>query len=236
MNTHQKSTHHKKTALVCFAKNPIHNHYKTRLQSELGLIKTREIYFKLIHIIENLFSEIQINLPNCTGFFAVDQLPFDSEFKLGERWPIFLQKGETLAEKLFQAQDLLNQGFDQIIFIGTDAPSLTVKIINLVISALNESTHCLAKACDGGFYLYGSQIYCPLSFWQAVEYSQDTTCQQLAGQIQNNADYSLDLHFPLLSDLDTAFDLKSCLIDLNNNLPDLSPAQLQFRAYLQSFL
>jgi hypothetical protein len=104
------------------------------------------------------------------------------------------QIGNTFGERFSNAiQTIFDGGYDKVITIGNDTPSLKAHLINEASKLLETNKVVLGPSLDGGFYLLGIQ---KASFKKI-----------LLGLI--TADQATKVSFlPSLSDLDAAEDIK----------------------------
>jgi len=66
------------------------------------------------------------------------------------------QKGQNFGERLANAcQDIFNRGFERLIIIGNDSPSLNSQLILKANTALNQQKMLIGPTDDGGTYLIG---------------------------------------------------------------------------------
>ncbi len=67
------------------------------------------------------------------------------------------QRGQGLAERLAAAQqDLHDHGYDGVVLVGADCPTLDAAYLREAVSALRGSTVVLGPSTDGGYNLIGS--------------------------------------------------------------------------------
>lgn len=93
---------------------------------------------------------------------AVLHTPTDREAEIRAVTPfdaIFLaQRGSTLGERMREgASDLLSSGFDAVVLVGSDLPTLPPAHISAALDALSRlgEVLVLGPAEDGGYYLIG---------------------------------------------------------------------------------
>jgi len=76
-----------------------------------------------------------------------------------EKWPNnfkTVQKGSDLGERMSNAfQDGFNDGYTEIVLIGSDLPNITKTVINKGFMLLKQSSVVFGPAEDGGYYLVG---------------------------------------------------------------------------------
>lgn len=128
------------------------------------------------------------------------------------------QQGNSFAEKLHYAfQEAFKKGFEHIICIGNDTPSLTAKTLKKAASALhNGQKWVLGPSQDGGVYLIGMRKDC----FQQIEF--DTLPWQ-SGQLFQELKASLGQRNPgitlsIKQDLDDAKDISLMLFRLSHQL------------------
>jgi len=93
------------------------------------------------------------------------------------------QKGETFGERLGNAiENVFKKGFQKLIAIGNDCPSLTSEHLLNAHFLLEKNSIVFGSSNDGGIYLLGIQkkSYCRKSF---LELAWETNC--LAKNLEN---------------------------------------------------
>jgi hypothetical protein len=119
------------------------------------------------------------------------------------------QIGNTFGERFSNAiQTIFDGGYDKVITIGNDTPSLKAHLINEASKLLETNKVVLGPSLDGGFYLLGIQ---KASFnkqqFTDLPWQTSTIKKILLGLI--TADQATKVSFlPSLSDLDAAEDIK----------------------------
>lgn len=72
-----------------------------------------------------------------------------------------LQEGENFGQRLANAFELIfSKGFERVIAIGNDCPTLQIKDIHLAINKLNQGENILGPNTRGGVYLIGVRKDC----------------------------------------------------------------------------
>ncbi|GAA4438302.1 hypothetical protein GCM10023188_33560 [Pontibacter saemangeumensis] len=141
------------------------------------------------------------------------------------------QKGNTFGERLANAfQDVFEAGYQRVICVGSDCPTLAVSDLLQAQRALQQHSMVIGPAADGGAYLIGMHIGCfdPESFamlnWQTEQVQQELSIYSFRHQAR--------LHgFVLLqkrADVDTKEDLGLVL----EGLPVLNRFKLVILAIL----
>lgn len=186
-----------KNLLIVFVKNLVQGKVKTRLAKTIGNQAALDIYKELISITESETEKLDL-----TRHIYYSQEIEDSLWKNDLK---FLQNGEDLGEKMQNAfQNGFDQGYENIIIIGSDLPNITREIIETGFEKLTDNSLVFGPADDGGYYLLGmSQM--THSVFENKPWSQSTllklTLQELNGQERS---YSL---LETLNDIDTYEDL-----------------------------
>ena len=189
-------------ALILFARDPVLGTVKTRLSPflEEGVILKLYTCFlqdSLDNIgqVENVDRFVGVAPSNESGFFTET---------LGSDIRMFVQEGENLGDKMRGAiQDRFTEGYERVVIIGSDSPSLPVSYINRAVGS--DKDMVLGPSMDGGYYLIGMRGKVVEVFKDVIwgtETVLQETCEHL---VQNGA--SLEL-LPVWYDVDTPEDLK----------------------------
>lgn len=140
-----------KNLLLIFVKNPVIGKVKTRMAKHLGNKKALEIYnFLLDH-------SVQITTP----VDVVKQVYYSEEIWYNDIWDNRIyskrsQEGSDLGERMGNAiKNGFNEGFTNIILIGSDIFDLNQHIIENAFRELENHDYVLGPAADGGYYLIG---------------------------------------------------------------------------------
>ena len=183
--------------LIVFVKNIILGKVKTRLAKTIGDEGAFQIYRELVGITERETQQVN----------AIRHIYF-SDVILASKWEKdqkFTQEGADLGERMKNA--FLNgfeQGYENIIVIGSDLPNISTKVINEGFEQLKNNDVVFGPADDGGYYLLGMSNMTP-SIFEDKPWSQsnlfDVTLKQLAEQGKSVA------LLETLNDIDTFEDL-----------------------------
>ena len=138
-----------KRLLIVFVKNAILGTAKTRLARTIGNEAAFEVYKHLMQITE----QATLGVKDCDV-----HIYFSSE-KDPTRWNNFqqyVQEGADLGERMSGAfKTGFEQGYQQIVGVGSDLPDLTSNIIQKGLTELNSHEAVFGPAEDGGYYLIG---------------------------------------------------------------------------------
>ena len=201
-----------KNLLIVFVKNSILGKVKTRLAKTIGDMGAFEVYKELVAITEKE-----------TQGISVDRHVYFSDVIIPSKWDKdakFVQEGEDLGEKMKNAfQHGFNQGYENIVLIGSDLPNISKKIIESGFESLKNNDVVFGPAEDGGYYLIGLSKM-NTSIFDNKPWSQstllDVTLQQLSEQ-----NSSVDL-LVALNDIDTFEDLiASDFYQQNSHIQDI---------------
>lgn len=196
-----------KNLLIIFTKNPEKGKVKTRLANTIGEDKALFIYKKLLTHTANF----------CTTANAIKRAYYseeigDNTYFDATHFNKFLQKGHDLGEKMNNAfMDGFNDGYKNIIIIGSDCYELNTELLNKAFDALKDNNFVIGPALDGGYYLLGmnTEFY---NVFKNKEWSTDSVFSDTLSDIkQKGLTYSL---LPKLSDIDYEKDLPLALKEL----------------------
>ncbi|QPJ65430.1 MAG: glycosyltransferase [Candidatus Nitrohelix vancouverensis] len=199
-----------KRALVLFAKDPVPGKVKTRLSPWLGDADILKIYRRFLEVgLETLASVkdadcfVGIHPSMESGFFQ-------EESRLPSGFRTFLQEGSDLGEKMRKAfQDRLREGYERVVIIGADSPSLPVAYIQQALDS--RAPLVLGPAVDGGYYLIamGPEL---VDVFGGIQWGGETVLRDTASRI---AALGADLELlPVWYDVDHPSDLKFLLTHL----------------------
>ena len=194
--------------LIIFVKNPVAGRVKTRLAAGIGNQKALEIYLHLLAITRTVATKI-----NCTRHvFYSDEI--DSDEWDEDQFNKHLQKGDSLGDIMNNAfETVFTLGAKKAVIIGSDCPELTSEIVDSAFKALAKKEIAIGPAKDGGYYLLGMQKPLPFLFddkqWSTDSVFDDT----IVDLMENRLSYE---RLPVLSDLDTIYDLHLLKGELGN--------------------
>ena len=147
-------------ALIIFIRNPVSGKVKTRLAKTLGDEKALLIYNYLLahtHLVTRHLA--------CDKFlYYSDWVEQEDEWE-NDRYKKRLQHPGNLGERMASAFDeLFEEGYQQILIIGSDCIELDETIISKAFEALNDNDAVIGPSSDGGYYLLGMTTYFPELF------------------------------------------------------------------------
>ncbi|MCB0462443.1 MAG: TIGR04282 family arsenosugar biosynthesis glycosyltransferase [Flavobacteriaceae bacterium] len=188
-----------KKLLIIFVKNIKLGNVKTRLAKTVGNENAFKVYKALVEVTEKVTSSIK-----------VDKRIYFSDAVIDEKWPKdykTVQKGEDLGQRMSNAfKDGFNDGYKNIVLIGSDLPNISEDIINNGFNALKNNDVVFGPAEDGGYYLVGFSKFHNCVFenkaWSTSNLLKDT----LTELEQKKIEVSL---IETLNDIDTFEDLQA---------------------------
>jgi uncharacterized protein len=206
-----------KRALMVVAKQPAPGQTKTRLTPALTGEQASALYecflLDTLAIIraaraQLAFTPIIAYLPpEGEGYFR----------RIAPDFELLLQEGNDLSERLYHATShYLTQGYDRVVIMDSDSPSLPVAHVVEAFTALDGADISLGGCDDGGYYLIGLKEPAP-SLFLTVTMSTDHVT---ADTLDRAAQAGLSAHLlPIHYDIDYVSDLRRLAEELNH-LPD----------------
>lgn len=141
-----------KNALIIFVKTPIPDQVKTRLQPHISPEESAKLYTAFL-------KDLDHKLYDQDGFdcwYAISPENFQKD-ALGQIIHLdnyFLQEGQDLGERMDHAfHSLFSKGYEKIVLIGSDLPSITLDIISQALQGLDTKDCVIGPSKDGGYYL-----------------------------------------------------------------------------------
>ncbi len=189
-------------ALILFARDPILGKVKTRLSPFLedGVILKLYTCFLQdsldnIRLVENADRFVGVAPSSESGFFAGTS---------GSDIRLFIQEGENLGDKMRRAiQDRFAEGYERVVIIGSDSPSLPVSYIYRALGS--DKDMVLGPSTDGGYYLIGMRGKV-VEVFNGVTWGTETVLRETFERLEKNG-ASLEL-LPVWYDVDSPEDLK----------------------------
>lgn len=187
-------------ALVLLAKKPVYGKVKTRLAKSVGKQKALAVYQKLLALHCDICSKVNASkVVFWTPEKEQNSVYFTSEFTHK------IQVGEDLGEKMYNAiQVMIQNGFDEVVLIGTDCPFLTPELIENSFARLQDHDLVIGPAEDGGYYLIGMKKAIKNVF-EGISWSSELVLKQT---LEKCLKQNLKVHqLAVLSDIDNEKDL-----------------------------
>ena len=186
-----------KNLLIVFVKNIILGKVKTRLAKTIGDEGAFQIYSELVGITEQETQSVQ-----ATRHIYFSDVIIPSKWENDSK---FTQEGADLGARMFNAcQYGFDQGYDNVIVIGSDLPDISATIIKSAFEKLASNDVVFGPADDGGYYLLGMSEM-TRSIFTEKPWSQSSLLEGTLDELseQNKSVALLDT----LNDIDTFEDL-----------------------------
>ncbi len=188
-------------AVLIFAKNLIYGEVKTRLAATAGKDVAFSVYEKLLQYTKEITENI-----NADKIVFYSNNIEEQDFWNSNIFKKHLQSGIHLGERMQNAfAYAFENGYREVLIIGTDCFELTSSIIDIAFSKLKHYDVVIGPATDGGYYLLGIKSIYPLLF-ENIEWSTNTVFEKtIAACNQLSLRYYV---LPQLNDVDEEKDLK----------------------------
>lgn len=146
---------HSANALVILTKVPQPGKSKTRLVPPLSYAEAADLARALL--LDQLQNLATFNAAQLFIAFTPEKAAGFFENFIARGFTCFAQRGQSLGERMSYAFDhLFASGFQSIILIGSDLPTLPVEFFNQAYAWLEKSADVvLGPSADGGYYLIG---------------------------------------------------------------------------------
>jgi rSAM/selenodomain-associated transferase 1 len=206
-----------RTALIVFAKVPVPGQVKTRLTNRLTPEEAAALYAAFLgdafDQYRSLEAALRLYLAPHAGALPAGLVPPHVEVRL--------QKGEGLGERMLHAfLETFAAGYEQIVIIGTDHPTLPTAFIEAAFDALaGPPAICIGPSDDGGYYLLGMNECYPELF-VGMSYSHSAVFEQTMARAAGTP-ASLTV-LPLWYDVDTPASLQRLNEDLRSEPAEAS--------------
>ena len=215
-----------KRALVVFARVPEPGRVKTRLTTLLSADEAARLYesflFDALDGYRTLDAAVRL-------YLAPSESRVPAGFG-GEDAAVFLQKGSDLGSRLLGAfVETFAAGFEQVVAIGTDHPTLPPAFVELAFEQLDAPLSvCIGPTEDGGYYLLGANEFYP-GLFPGIPYGTDGVFEQTMARIDETGAGVTVL--PRWYDVDTPDDLARLWAELAG-APERAPRTAAYLATL----
>ncbi|MXZ05462.1 MAG: glycosyltransferase [Rhodothermaceae bacterium] len=212
----------KDRALIVFARSPVAGQVKSRLTQLLSSQEAADLYraFLVDSLAQYASLEVDVRL-----YMADEGDPgvhlYGAKLKK--------QCGDGLGERMDHAfRETAAEGYEQMVIIGTDHPTLPTEFIMDAYEALSDvPAVCIGPASDGGYYLLGmSPLICGL--FDGIVYSKPNVLSLTLVRARESGASVTQL--PVWYDVDTPEDLRR-LVSEKTALP---PATMKMMRMLES--
>lgn len=192
-------------ALILMTRIPLPGRTKTRLMDIFTGIECAGIHKAFLLDLFNLFDYLKNEID-----IFLTYTPEDSFHIIEDMVPgyvkSFPQQGEDLGEKMGNViGKVLNKGYDSVVLIGSDIPSIQPEDIYKAFDMLEVNDICLGPTYDGGYYLIGMRKLHTMIFNSNLKWGKKSVLEGTIA-IANNEGLSVGLA-PIHRDIDTKEDL-----------------------------
>ena len=188
----------KSRLLIVFVRNPAKGRVKKRLAASVGEEAALQIYQQLLEGLAAVLREVEVQQEVHYSDFIPEQDLWGGKEKR-------LQEGEGLGERMAGAfQKGFQEGYRQIVLIGSDLPYLSPQDLQAAFSALDKHDYVLGPAEDGGYYLIGMKSLNSKLF-RNKSWGSSSVLQETLEELKNDSLFLLEKR----RDLDTYEDLKA---------------------------
>ena len=199
-------------ALAIFGRYPRRGQVKTRLGKVIGADRALQLHsaFLLDTLDWALLVDVEVFLFLADSCEA-DAQAFHSRHGLPERLHILEQRGEDLGERMWNAYlDLENLGFSQVVFIGSDTPTLPIGFVEQAFQCLRAGSTVAGPVEDGGYYLLG--VCGPrVELFQGIDWGTERVLEQTLARLRPDELQQL----PLWYDVDVVEDLRRLWVEIS---------------------
>ena len=187
-------------ALVMFIKDPVIGKVKTRLGTEVGQEKARQLYVRIV----KKQMKIHDNQAYCfmLGFAPPSRLPHVR--KMFGNAEYIAQSGGNLGTRMSSMAAQVLSGFEKVCIIGSDIPGITSSIIKKAFGALNANDIVIGPCFDGGYYLIGMKK--AYDVFSGISWSTPTVLEDTLAMCKKQ--HLSTVVLPMLHDLDNADSLR----------------------------
>ena len=199
-----------RNVIAIFARAPRMGEVKTRLAKSVGDQAACDLY---VAMLRDVFASAQIAASHLADaevvvFYTPESAFSHSEDSLNPFWngAHYPQCDGDLGDKLFNCFKVLREnGAQNIVVIGTDAPDLPPHFLNDAFRVLEVHDFVFGASEDGGFYLMGASLEYDSALFADVRWSSEHTLQDV---LTNLGEQRVGF-LPLWRDVDTIEDLRA---------------------------
>lgn len=198
-----------KDLIIIFTKNPVLGKCKTRLASTLGDELALKIYLQLLEHTKTFTSKLECD----KHVYFSQEIPEDSLWD-SHSFDHRTQSQGDLGKKMKDAfEDSFNEGYQNVVIIGSDCAEINEKDLTLAFEALQNKDAVIGPAIDGGYYLLGMNSFMPYLFndksWSTPQLLDETITSLIENgnsyellEKKSDIDYEEDLNRPSYVDFD----------------------------------
>ena len=198
-----------KDALIVFAKAPVPGEVKTRLTSVLTEKEAARLYAAFLCDALDQYAALEADVRLYWGS-PLDAVPSDL---VPTDVQMFEQQGEGLGARMQRAfLETFAAGYERVVIIGTDHPTLPSAFVEEAFRALHEPLSvAIGPSEDGGYYLLGMNEFYPQLF-AGMQYSHADVFKETLARAEKTSSALTVL--PPWYDVDTPEALRRLRADL----------------------
>ncbi len=203
------------TALLVFAKIPRPGSVKTRLTPALSAPEAARLYTAFLRDTLRQVAQLDADV----RLYLAPPLPEEGLDAVPSGISVHEQEGGGLGDRLRRAfRETLEEGFDQVLVIGSDHPTLPRSFLQQAEQALRDpESVCIGPTEDGGYYLLGMSAFYPQLFDEMSYSHAQVFTETLSRAEDTGADITV---LPQWYDVDRPHDLDRLQADLNERPAD----------------
>lgn len=220
----------REAALIVFGKIPEANKVKTRLTTLLSPREAASLYeaflLDAIDVYTALDADVRLYFSNSVNTVPSHLRP--------RKVSVFEQTGDGLGARMANAfAETFVAGYQQIVIIGTDHPTLPDAFIQQAFSLLEAPRSiAIGPSDDGGYYLLGMNEFYSHVF-QDMTYSHEQVFEQTMARI-GELDAAINI-LPTWYDVDTPDGLKQLIQDLEASQQPLVRTRTMIDKIVQTY-
>ena len=220
-------------ALVIFARHPERGRVKTRLVPPLTAEEALGLHVACLQSTARLAASLPASIHKWL-YLSSPSLPAARRVARALGLPGALrlrrQRGRDLGARLRRAfAELRAEGYDRIVFIGSDSPLLTRKRLHEALAALRGADAVIGPARDGGYYLLGARSRAGglERILRGIDWGSERAYRQTRARLRKERRRTVVL--PRGYDVDAARDLRRLRRDVRRSrLAHLAPLRAWF--------
>lgn len=164
-------------AVIVFVKYPEPGKVKTRLAKFIGFERAAELYREFAAMTFRICEQLA-NAARFAFFTPPEKRTELCELFPGQWYWLEQHASPDLGVRLHHAiSRVLALGYDRVLTIGTDSPTLPLAYLEEAAAKLREHDLVLGPAEDGGYYLIGVKV-APMALFEGVAWSTEEVFAQ----------------------------------------------------------
>ncbi|MDT8317134.1 MAG: TIGR04282 family arsenosugar biosynthesis glycosyltransferase [bacterium] len=200
-------------SIVLFSKAPEPGKVKTRLASHMSDIDAASFHAAFVLDTLDSLSALE-NTDRYLACYPDKEHTFFKELEENFDIKAFNQQGGDLGKKMENAfLYLRDEGYKEIVLIGSDSPTLPVEILNEAFERLKKNELVIGPSFDGGYYLIGISGEVP-DIFGGIEWGENKVFEETLKKAKDcKVDFSI---LPFWYDIDTIKELSFMQIHLDD--------------------